>query len=68
MKFAAVLQDRVSSDDRQTNPLLLRVEVKAGHGAGKPISKTIIENSEVFVFMALTTGTTDRVFNNLNLK
>lgn len=40
----------------QTRPLLLRVESKAGHGAGKPTSKILDESSEVWAFIARETG------------
>jgi prolyl oligopeptidase len=46
-KFAATLQAKASSD----NPILLRVETKAGHGGGKPVSKTIEEQADVFAFL-----------------
>ncbi|GFR49589.1 hypothetical protein Agub_g11655, partial [Astrephomene gubernaculifera] len=36
----------------QRNPLLLRVEVKAGHGAGKPTDKIIAETADLFAFAA----------------
>jgi prolyl oligopeptidase len=47
MKFAARLQ-QADSDD---TPVLLRVEMKAGHGAGKPISKMIEEDADIFAFL-----------------
>jgi prolyl oligopeptidase len=46
-KFAAVLQERNASD----NPILLRVETKAGHGAGKPTTKWIEERADVYAFV-----------------
>lgn len=46
-KFAATLQ----TADSGTNPLLLRVETKAGHGAGKPTSKIINELSDIYAFL-----------------
>lgn len=46
-KFAAELQDKQSCD----NPVLIRIDVNAGHGAGKPTSKTIEENADIWAFM-----------------
>ena len=45
-KFAAKLQAAHSGD----NPVLIRVAVDAGHGAGKPISKTIEEQADLWSF------------------
>ncbi|MBI4418070.1 MAG: S9 family peptidase [Ignavibacteriales bacterium] len=47
MKFAATLQ----ANDAGKNPILLRVETKAGHGGGKPISKLIEELADVLAFV-----------------
>jgi len=33
------------------NPILLRIETKAGHGAGKPVSKLIEEGTDVWSFL-----------------
>lgn len=46
-KFAAALQ----AADNGSNPLLLRVEVKAGHGFGKPTAKLIEEATDVYTFL-----------------
>lgn len=46
-KFAATLQ----AADAGNNPLLLRVEMKAGHGLGKPTSKLIEEATDVYSFL-----------------
>jgi prolyl oligopeptidase len=47
-KYAATLQEKRRNNK---NPLLIRIDVKAGHGAGKPISKTIDEQSDIWSFM-----------------
>ncbi|MDW8289018.1 MAG: prolyl oligopeptidase family serine peptidase, partial [Flammeovirgaceae bacterium] len=46
-KFAAMLQEC----HQGTNPVLIRIDKKAGHGAGKPVSKTIEELTDVWSFM-----------------
>ncbi|MRG90853.1 prolyl oligopeptidase family serine peptidase [Polyangium spumosum] len=46
-KMAALLQAEAGGD----KPILLRVEGKAGHGAGKPISKKIEEATDVYSFL-----------------
>jgi prolyl oligopeptidase len=53
-KFAAALQAAHQGD----NPVLIRIETKAGHGAGKPVSKVIAEVADEwgFVFHALGAG------------
>ncbi|MBL7927234.1 MAG: S9 family peptidase [Bacteroidia bacterium] len=46
-KFAATLQEMNKGD----NPTLIRIDVKAGHGAGKPTSKVIEEQADIWSFM-----------------
>jgi prolyl oligopeptidase len=46
-KFAATLQDKAAG----RNPILLRVETKAGHGGGKPTSKIIEEQADIYAFL-----------------
>lgn len=46
-KFAAELQDKQSCD----NPVLIRIDTNAGHGAGKPTSKIIEEYADIWSFM-----------------
>jgi prolyl oligopeptidase len=50
-KFAARLQAA-----GHAAPVLIRVETKAGHGAGKPLSKTIEEDADIFAFLFKTLG------------
>ncbi|HKJ86363.1 MAG TPA: prolyl oligopeptidase family serine peptidase [Spirochaetia bacterium] len=52
-KFAAALQQA----DPGSNVVLLRIETKAGHGAGKPTSKQIELQTDVFAFLAAALGT-----------
>ena len=51
-KFAAALQVAQSG----AAPVLIRAETKAGHGAGKPVSKVIAERAEELAFLAHETG------------
>jgi len=46
-KFAAELQSKQSCD----NPILIRIDSKAGHGAGKPTDKQIEEVADILSFM-----------------
>ncbi len=46
-KFAAELQNAYSGE----NPVLIRIETSAGHGAGKPTSKIIDEWTDKFAFL-----------------
>ena len=47
-KFAARLQESHEGD----NPVLIRIETRAGHGAGKPTSKQIEEIADQWSFLA----------------
>lgn len=46
-KFAAALQAAHQGD----NPVLIRIETKAGHGAGKPTTKVIEEAADKWAFL-----------------
>ncbi|MCO6436458.1 MAG: S9 family peptidase [Phycisphaerae bacterium] len=46
-KFAATLQEAHRGD----NPVLIRIETRAGHGAGKPTSKRIEEAADQLAFL-----------------
>ncbi len=52
-KFAATLQENQKGD----NPVLIRIDKQAGHGAGKPTAKQIDEWTDVYSF----------TFKNLNV-
>jgi prolyl oligopeptidase len=51
-KFAATMQ----ADQSGTAPVLIRIETKAGHGAGKPISKVIDQTADEWSFVAHNLG------------
>ncbi len=51
-KFAASLQ----ADNDGTNPTLIRIETKAGHGAGKPTNKVIEEVADTWSFVMYNLG------------
>ncbi|MBA3648897.1 MAG: S9 family peptidase [Chitinophagales bacterium] len=51
-KFAARLQEAQSGN----NPVLIRIDKQAGHGAGKPLSKTIDEQTDIWSFMFWNMG------------
>ena len=53
-KFAAALQ----AAHKGANPVLIRIETKAGHGAGKPTSKLIEEAADQWAFLSATLGVT----------
>ncbi len=51
-KFAARLQESHAGP----NPVLIRIEAKAGHGAGKPTSKLIAEAADRWAFLQRELG------------
>ena len=54
--MAKKLAARLQAATDGTRPALIRVETKAGHGAGKPISKLIDEKADVYRFLLLALG------------
>lgn len=51
-KFAAELQDKQTGN----NPVLIRIDVKAGHGAGKSVAATIQESVDIQAFTLYNMG------------
>ena len=51
-KFAAQLQEKHAG----ANPVLIRIETNAGHGAGTPVSKTIEQYADIFGFTLWNMG------------
>ncbi len=58
-KFAAELQDKQAGND----PVLIRIETMAGHGAGTPVSKTIDQYTDIFGFTLYEMGIEDLNFD-----
>ncbi len=54
-KFAATLQ----ADQAGPAPVLITIETKAGHGAGKPISKQLEETADTYAFLVKSLGIGD---------
>jgi prolyl oligopeptidase len=50
-KMAALMQAEAKNGASHTRPILLRIESKAGHGAGKPVTKQIEEFTDVYSFL-----------------
>ncbi len=53
-KFIANLQEKQSGE----NPVLIRIDTNAGHGAGKPVSMVIEERADIYAF----------IFHNMGLE
>ena len=51
-KYAATIQKAQAGDA----PVLIRIETKAGHGAGKPTSKQIEEQADIYGFLMKSLG------------
>ncbi len=51
-KYAAAMQDAQGGDA----PVLIRIDVKAGHGAGKPTTKVIEEAADRWTFLLAALG------------
>ena len=51
-KFAATMQE----NQKGTNPVLIRIETKAGHGAGRSTQQTIEEQADKWSFMFYNMG------------
>ncbi len=51
-KFAAELQEKQTGN----NPILIRIDVNAGHGAGKSVAASIQESVDIFAFTLYNMG------------
>ena len=59
-KFAAQLQ----KSHKGENPVLIRIETDAGHGAGKPTSKIIDEQADIYSFFFYNTNAAVKYLKN----
>jgi len=50
-KMAALMQAEAKNGASHQKPILLRIETKAGHGQGKPVTKQIEENTDMYSFL-----------------
>jgi prolyl oligopeptidase len=55
-KMTALMQAEARNGTSKTRPILLRIESKAGHGAGKPVAKQIEEFTDVYSFLFWQVG------------
>ncbi|HEX6823797.1 MAG TPA: prolyl oligopeptidase family serine peptidase [Candidatus Sulfotelmatobacter sp.] len=58
-KMTALMQAEARNGSSATRPILLRIESKAGHGAGKPVTKQIEEFTDVYSFLFWQLGVKD---------
>jgi len=49
--MAALMQAEAKNGASPTRPILLRIETKAGHGQGKPVTKQIEESTDMYSFL-----------------
>jgi prolyl oligopeptidase len=50
-KMAALMQAEAANGRSRERPILLRIDTKAGHGQGKPITKQIEDGTDVYSFL-----------------
>jgi prolyl oligopeptidase len=50
-KMAALMQAQAANGKSRERPILLRIDSKAGHGQGKPITKQIEDGTDVYSFL-----------------
>jgi prolyl oligopeptidase len=50
-KMAALMQADAKNGTSRDRPILLRIETKAGHGQGKPVTKQIEESTDMYSFL-----------------
>ena len=56
-KMAALMQAEAANGRSRERPILLRIDTKAGHGAGKPIAKQVDDLTDIYSFLFWQVGT-----------
>ncbi|XP_014275955.1 prolyl endopeptidase isoform X2 [Halyomorpha halys] len=56
LKFIAEMHHKIRNHPKQKNPIMIQVETKAGHGAGKPTNKRIEEQVDILCFLMNSMG------------
>jgi prolyl oligopeptidase len=51
-KFISELQYQLGNEEYQNNPLLIKIDIKTGHGHGKPLNKQIQETADYYGFIS----------------
>jgi prolyl oligopeptidase len=49
--MAALMQAEAANGQSRERPILLRIDTKAGHGAGKPIAKQVEDMTDIYSFL-----------------
>ena len=57
-KMAALMQAEAKNGASKDKPILLRIDNKAGHGMGKPVTKQVEESTDVYSFLFWQLGMT----------
>jgi prolyl oligopeptidase len=55
-KMAALMQAEAANGQSRERPILLRIDTKAGHGAGKPIVKQVEDMTDIYSFLLWQLG------------
>ena len=55
-KMTALMQAEAKNGRDPNRPILLRIDMKAGHGAGKPVSKQVDEWTDIWAFVFWQVG------------
>jgi len=57
-KMAALMQAQAKNGSSRERPILLRIDTKAGHGQGKPVTKQVEDATDIYSFLFWQLGVT----------
>jgi len=57
-KMAALMQAEAKNGSSKERPILLRIDTKAGHGQGKPVTKQVEDATDMYSFLFWQLGVT----------